>query len=529
MHLFPLIAVAIVLLAGETVEPGAVQSSGRAWSIVAAAAGPVLLMVLGAGLGVRWAHRRALRRHSVDSFLAAHRIVRNLRAVLLVHHALSIWILGLLEAIRLLIGDLVFLDELLAVLPPLLGAVASFWIVHPVEMTARQATTIRRLDDGLVPLELPGRAAFVLRESRSYLGPLLVPMLLVMLVGELVRPLAEAMPTDEAAAWARHGGTVLGGLLVLLFAPSIVRWALRLRPLAPGPTREAMLEVCRRHRVRVRDVMVWHTDARMINAAVMGMLPRIRYVLLTDALLETVPDESLVAVMAHEVGHVRRHHMPWIILAVGAAIVVGSVLAWLPVAGLDRAGLDTTLPWIGMVQGFLSVIAAFVVFGWTSRRFERQADVFAVQHLSRWPLAGPGTPPEAAPPAADRVSPRAVATMNATLGIIDRLNRGVAGPGRSDRTTAGWRRLLREIGEGFSSWRHGTIDARQRHLAAIVSRPLDRLPIDAQVRLIKAAAVAILAVSVAVAVLDRAPTADAAGDDPAARTAAGLPTEDAPT
>jgi hypothetical protein len=39
------------------------------------------------------------------------------------------------------------------------------------------------------------------------------------------------------------------------------------------------------------------------------------------------------------------------------------------------------------------------------------------------------------------------------------------------------------------TWRHGSVRERQRRLAALVDRPVDALPIDRQVRLIKAAAI----------------------------------------
>jgi len=50
----------------------------------------------------------------------------------------------------------------------------------------------------------------------------------------------------------------------------------------------------------------------MGNAAVMGFIPRFRYVLLSDLLLETMTDEQVEAIFAHELGHVMHRHLFWL-------------------------------------------------------------------------------------------------------------------------------------------------------------------------------------------------------------------------
>ena len=66
--------------------------------------------------------------------------------------------------------------------------------------------------------------------------------------------------------------------------------------------------------MRYRDILVWRTHSNMGNAAVMGILPHMRYVLLSDLLLETMTDEQIEAVFAHEMGHVVHRHMAWFVL-----------------------------------------------------------------------------------------------------------------------------------------------------------------------------------------------------------------------
>ena len=47
----------------------------------------------------------------------------------------------------------------------------------------------------------------------------------------------------------------------------------------------------------------------MINACVTGILPGFRYVLLTDALIESLTPEEATAVFGHEIGHLAHRHL----------------------------------------------------------------------------------------------------------------------------------------------------------------------------------------------------------------------------
>ena len=55
------------------------------------------------------------------------------------------------------------------------------------------------------------------------------------------------------------------------------------------------------HRLRFRDILLWPTHNRIANALVMGVMPRFRYVLLSDLLLEENIAEGLARHGAHVV------------------------------------------------------------------------------------------------------------------------------------------------------------------------------------------------------------------------------------
>ena len=72
----------------------------------------------------------------------------------------------------------------------------------------------------------------------------------------------------------------------------------------------------------------WFRDLgnNMGNAAVMGLFPQVRYILLSDLLLETMTDEQVEAVFAHEVGHIVHRHMAWYVVLI--VIPLGACVSW---------------------------------------------------------------------------------------------------------------------------------------------------------------------------------------------------------
>ena len=60
---------------------------------------------------------------------------------------------------------------------------------------------------------------------------------------------------------------------------------------------------------RYRDIIVWPTGNTVANAAVMGFWGPLRYVVVTDGLLNDMSEEQVQGVFGHEVGHIRGHHL----------------------------------------------------------------------------------------------------------------------------------------------------------------------------------------------------------------------------
>ena len=174
-------------------------------------------------------------------------------------------------------------------------------------------------------------------------------------------------------------------LLVTMLAvmPALVRRIWKTSPLEPGPLREAIEQACRDRQCQVRDILVWHTNGTMANAAVVGLSRRLRSMLLSDVLLRRLTLDQIVAVVRHELAHLRRWHLP-----LRLALMLLPVVVWvaakqvLPEWWLSAGSVLATR---GDAGRFLAVAAlpvgmliyAIVVVGWYSRLLEHDADLDA--------------------------------------------------------------------------------------------------------------------------------------------------------
>jgi Zn-dependent protease with chaperone function len=158
-----------------------------------------------------------------------------------------------------------------------------------------------------------------------------------------------------------------------------LRLVLGLKPLPAGPLRDRLLATARRLRFRFSNILLWNTNGGVANAMVAGILPQVRYVVLTDKLVNELAPEEVEAVFGHEVGHVKHRHMVFYLAFIIISLLTLSVLATVTkVDDLFKSNEDlATLPLVGILGGYI-----FVVFGFLSRRCERQADIYGCRTMS---------------------------------------------------------------------------------------------------------------------------------------------------
>lgn len=176
-------------------------------------------------------------------------------------------------------------------------------------------------------------------------------------------------------------GTV--SVIVLTISPWLLRYIWATEPLPPGPLRDRFVRMCRRIGLRYREILIWHTHGSTVNAAVMGFIPPLRYILVSDALLETMDDDEIEAVFGHEAGHVQHWHLPFFgAFAVVSMYVAGGVMVLLYWLG-DRypnLSIDDSMQQLAALAALL--LMWLFGFAWLSRKFERQADLYGVRSIT---------------------------------------------------------------------------------------------------------------------------------------------------
>ena len=440
--------------AARTWADGMLPQGIAPWARAVAILCPFLAIAVAAWAGTHLCVRAIDRRGRVGAVRWSARIISLTRAAALGWHLVAVFLFGVLGLVRSITGDLVLVDELLASIPAFAILLWSYRLAHPVERRIRDAMMIRALDEGRPVYAFPRPWRFVLGAARNSLAIMFVPLVLILgwsdLLDRLLPVLDWPARTIGAPEFVRAGGPALfrlvGSFAVFALVPPVMTRVWDTVPIPPGELRAGLEDLARTHRVRVRRFLVWRTGGSMLNGAVIGLLPRFRYIVLTDSLLESLTEPEVEAVAAHEVAHVRKHHMIWLALAVlGSALLFGEGAALV----LDRLGWDNDP--IAWTSAGVALVAVVVVLGLVSRRFEWQADAFAARHLSE--------------DASGLITESGAQAMSSALGRVARLN---------------------GMPEKRFTWRHGSIDTRRRRLRALVGVRSDRLPIDRRVRALKA-------------------------------------------
>lgn len=464
------------------------------WLSVAWSLGLLVLLVLIAHVAIGGCVRVVDRSGSWNAIRRGERIARITRVAAIGIHGFNILGLGWVMSLRELIGDIPLLIEILAVTPPLAVWAASWWSVEPLERRVREAALVRDLDAGTPVYPIQSRAASVWMSMRHQVFVVAVPIVIILGWGECVWTVASVFggPRHGPRTEAMSGDVELvagvvqlvGVASTLTLMPAILRRVWPTTPLGPGPLRDTLLGLCQQSGVRVRELLVWRTNGQLINGAAVGLIHPLRYIMLTDGLLDRLSQPQIEAVAAHEIAHIRRHHMFWLgACTIGGAIGLGTIAELILRAVGERltAVFGTPVDIESLSSGPLALVLLVLTLGGlglVSRRFEWQADAFAVSVLSR----DTGITHDTGVPDT-RITAEAVHVMSSALGRVAALN------GLSARAP---------------SWRHGSIATRQSRLKVLVGRSIHGLPIDRVVRRIQLGAVIAIALGLVISALSSA-------------------------
>lgn len=156
------------------------------------------------------------------------------------------------------------------------------------------------------------------------------------------------------------------------FAPSLLKFVMKTKVLPESEVRDELLGMAKELKIKFSSLRLWKTGGQ-INAAVVGTLPSLRFLVITEGMLNTFSLTEIRQVFWHEFGHIKHKHM-WIYFLFFSCITNLAILIdYKYYEVLQTASYDWVLP--------VMVFACWGIgFSFLSRRLERQADFFALTH-----------------------------------------------------------------------------------------------------------------------------------------------------
>lgn len=276
----------------------------------------------------------------------------------------------------------------LLILSPLFASVTLAWaILYTAEIRVRQAAF--GLESAAAAEAHPTGDAehhppeasiggYLLDKYRHHVFIIAAPMMLIVFAKFFTDRFKPELTRWTQLPWISDSLLGIVSVIVLLFTPVILRHVWSTEPLPPGPLRDRFIRICRRVGLKYREILLWRTHGLAVNAAVMGFIPPMRYILVSDALITTMSDEEIEAVFGHEAGHVQHWHLHFFgLFALASMYVAGGVLEllWMSQWVTDFAVLN-------LIALAILLLCWLFGFGWLSRRFERQADLFGVRCIT---------------------------------------------------------------------------------------------------------------------------------------------------
>jgi STE24 endopeptidase len=185
--------------------------------------------------------------------------------------------------------------------------------------------------------------------------------------------------------WA-WGLILIFQLIMMVLAPILILPLFnKFSPLPEGPLRDRLLRLGQRTGFHSRSIQVMDGSkrSRHSNAFFTGF-SKFRRIVLFDTLINQLSEPELEAVLAHEIGHYKKRHIPKMLVASG----LGLLLAFFLIARLAEQ------PWFYRAFGFepgtmapalllFSLLSSVITFWFSplfnlvSRQFEYQADAYA--------------------------------------------------------------------------------------------------------------------------------------------------------
>jgi Zn-dependent protease with chaperone function len=225
----------------------------------------------------------------------------------------------------------------------------------------------------------------------SFSIPVLLPWLLLSGIADIIQALPfESLKHLLATPLGQSLYFMIFLVIVAMIGPMMIQKFWRCKPLETGHIRSRIEHLCRKAGLEYANILYWPIfGGRMITAGVMGLVKKFRYILITNALLHFLEPDEIDAVIAHEIGHIKRGHL-WFYLVffIGYMLISFATFDLITLAIFYAEPFYTFIKPTSMNQTTLtsSIFSLFIIviflvyfryiFGYFMRNFERQADTY---------------------------------------------------------------------------------------------------------------------------------------------------------
>ncbi len=261
--------------------------------------------------------------------------------------------------------------ELMLLVPLLFSMMLSWLVFYDIQAIAHYPTE-------KWSLRLRQRLAYLEVRLRMHLMLITAPLLAIMVARRYAHWLEQLTP-----GWA-----VVAALVVCLLVMGVVPWLMtrlwKTERIGDLQLDRKLMAICQQAGAGVRQIKVWRTGHQIVNAAVTGLLPGTRIILLTDLLLKQFEPEEVEAIVRHEAGHVRLKHLPLKMLFVVLPMLVLLLdrtsqygIANQLAQGFAALGWGLAADNVTHLVAIGFAVYLLVVLRWLSHKMEFEADLFA--------------------------------------------------------------------------------------------------------------------------------------------------------
>lgn len=220
--------------------------------------------------------------------------------------------------------------------------------------------------------------------------PVIFPWLFLSLAFELIS--TSPWPALNTFIEKPVGQVFFFGLVlavIMIYLPVLIQYFWGCKTVEPSYKSDDLREFLRNIGLRYRKLVNWPVfGGRMLTAGIMGIIPRYRYILISDSLLDILTISELKSVMAHEAGHAKYNHqvlyalffLGYFVLAIGLfdPSFYFTLMGYF-INILSDENISGNVYYILIaIPMLLSLIIYFrFIMGFFMRHFERQADTYS--------------------------------------------------------------------------------------------------------------------------------------------------------